>query len=341
MKIGALLHLTGEFAMQGQAFREGVELAIDSLNSEGSASSLQFAAQFEDSQYKPLQSHSGAKHLANNPEVIGAVVTTMLEAKAGGKIFEQGKLPTIVLWDSSPELEQIGDYLFGIGPWAPSSGTVAADFAKSKLGAKSAVIINTNTEWSVYVADWFEREFKKSGGNLLAHYAIDPSETDFKTILLKARALDPDVLYVPIDSNILPFFKQAKQLNITKPLLTSDILDIELFNEGGDLFEGVYQTMSGDPDSPQTKAMIEEYKKKFGRSPDFIMFTAWAYDAVRLIGLAARNGEASRENVKKGLYAVSGYSGASGAITFNSAGSAPRPVTMYIVRSRALVPVER
>jgi branched-chain amino acid transport system substrate-binding protein len=35
IRIGALIVLTGQYAMQGSAFREGIELAIDEVNAGG------------------------------------------------------------------------------------------------------------------------------------------------------------------------------------------------------------------------------------------------------------------------------------------------------------------
>lgn len=337
IKIGAILHLTGEFAMQGAAFREGIELAVSQINHQGGINGIKMEVIFEDTQYKPIQAHTAAKRLAISNDVLATVISVITEAQAAAKILEKAQLPSIVLWDSSPELEAAGDYLFGIGPWAPASGQRSAEYARYSLNIKEAVIINTNTEWSVYVSNWFERTFKKLGGNILARYSVDPSETDFRTIITKAKNHNPAIYYVPIDSNIIPFFKQAKQLGIKNQMITSDILDKELFDEGGDLFEGILQSMSGDPNYPETKKMKILYQEKYGRQPDFLMLTAWGFDAINVIAEAIKKGGFNRQGIKNELYKIKNYQGACGDVTFNMKGSAPREVKLFRVHNKELI----
>jgi ABC-type branched-subunit amino acid transport system substrate-binding protein len=42
-RIGALIVLTGQYAMQGNAFREGIELAVDEINESGGIAGQQAA----------------------------------------------------------------------------------------------------------------------------------------------------------------------------------------------------------------------------------------------------------------------------------------------------------
>lgn len=42
-RIGALMVLTGQYAMQGNAFREGIELAVDEINESGGIAGQQAA----------------------------------------------------------------------------------------------------------------------------------------------------------------------------------------------------------------------------------------------------------------------------------------------------------
>jgi len=333
ISIGAMLHLTGEFAMQGQAFREGVELAADTINNSGGIKGVKIHVVFEDTQYKPLQAATAAKKLSGSKEVVANIISVVTEAKAAAPILEKAKLPSIVLWDSSPELEDSGDYIFGIGPWAPSSGEKSAEFAFNTLKVKDAVIINTNTEWSDYVSDYFEKAFKKAGGEIRGKFSLDPSEVDFRSTLLRAKALNPGIMYVPIDSNILPFFKQIRQLGITTPLITSDILDKELYDQGKGIFEGVFQSQTGDPEFPASIKMKELYKKKYGHEADFLLLTAWGYDAVNVIAASIEKAGADREAIKNELYKVKAFQGASGEITFNEKGSAPREVRVFRVHN--------
>jgi branched-chain amino acid transport system substrate-binding protein len=340
IRLGAMLHLTGEFSIQGEAFRQGAELAQDTINSSGGINGKKLEVVFEDTQYKPLTSNTVAKKLSSDKSILGNIISTLTETKASANVLEKNKLPSIVLWDSSPELDKTGEFIFSIGPWAPASGEKSAEFAVNKLKAKKAVIINVQTEWSVYVSSYFESKFKELGGEVLYKIDIDPNERDFRTVLLKARNSNPDVIYAPIDSNILPFFKQVKEYELKIPLITSDILDKELFDAGGDLFEGIYQSQSSNPDFPATKLMLEAYRKKYSKDPDYLMYTSWAYDGIMILAEAIKNGGMDREKIKESIYKIKDFQGASGVISFTTDGSAPREVKIYNVNGQKLVVAE-
>ena len=339
LRIGALFHLTGEFAVQGVAFRQGAELAAEKVNASGGVNGRKIEILFEDTQYKPILSNSGAKKLSQIDKVSAVLISTATEAKAAGSVLQRDGVPGIVLWDSSPEIEALGDYMFGIGPWAPSSGARSAEFAAKALNAKTAVGINSNTEWAHYVERFFESRFQELGGKIMRRYALNPDENDFRTVLSKVAAAKPDVLYAPIDGNIVAFFEQVHQMKLTVPIITSDIITDEYLQTNPAIFEGVYQTMTTTPDSPAAKQMAVAYQKKFGTELSQAQFVAWGYDGVKMIAAAAVTGS-TREKLKDSLHAISGLEGASGTITMTPRGSAPRPVHIFKVKDGAFTLIE-
>ena len=331
-----MLHLTGEFALQGEAFRQGAELAGDIVNKDGGINGEKLEITFEDTQYKPLQSNTAAKKLAADKNVFGNIISTLTETKSAANVIEKNNLPSIVLWDSSPELDKAGDFIFSIGPWAPASGEKSAEFAVSNLKAKSAVIINVNTEWSVYVSQYFSDKFASLGGKILKQFAVDPNDQDYRSVILNAKNLNPDVIYAPIDSNILIFFKQVKNYDLNTAIITSDILDKELFDVGGNLFDGIYQSQTSVPDFPETLKLIKNFKLKYNKEPDYLMYSSWAYDGVMLLTEAIKRAGKDRTKIKNELYNIKDFQGASGFISFNSSGSAPREVRIFKVINKIL-----
>ena len=339
-KVGALLHITGDYAVQGVAFREGVELAAAEINAAGGINGHPIQAIFEDTQYLPLLSNNGAKKLSQVDQVSAVLVSTVSEAKAAGATLQRAEVPTIVLWDSSPEIEALGDYFFGIGPWSPSSGERTAKFAHDYLKAKNAVIINTNSEWSLYVGNYFASTFKNEGGTVLETLSFNPDERDYRSTLARVRSEKPDIIYAPMDGNIVSFFQQAHQMQVGIPLLTSDIITDDYLSSEPKSFEGVYQSLSAPPDFPATKRMAESYAKYFHRPITQTQFVAWGYDGLELVAQAFREVGPDRVKVKDALHHIHDLDGASGTITMDAHGSAPRPVHMYQVEKGTLKLVE-
>lgn len=339
LKIGALLHLTGEFAVQGVAFQQGAELAADEVNSAGGINGRKLEVIFEDTQYKPILSNSGAKKLSQIDKVAAVLISTATEAKAAGSVLQRDGVPSIVLWDSSPEIESMGDYMFGIGPWAPSSGTRSAEFAVNSLKAKTVAALSSNTEWSHYVTKFFESRVKELGGTVVRSHSFNPDENDFRTLLAKVAATKPDVIYAPIDGNIIAFFEQVQQMKVAIPIVTSDIVTDEYLETNAKSFEGVYQTMTGAPNSPAAQHMASSYQKKYGAKLSQGQFVAWGYDGIKLIAAAAQTGT-TRIQLKDALHAIKELEGASGTLSMSPRGSAPRPVHIFRVKDGAFALVE-
>ncbi|MDC0358733.1 ABC transporter substrate-binding protein [Oligoflexia bacterium] len=337
IKIGALFHLTGEWAPQGNAFLEGAQLAVAEVNGRGGVAGKQIDLIVEDTKYIPSVTHSASKKLLGTDRIDVALVTCLTETRVAAPLFGQQHVPLITLWDSAPELEQLGRYSFAIGTWAPSSGEVAAKYAASTLKAKTAVVLNSNTGWSLSVSTPFITAFESLGGVVLNTITSNPKEHDYRSILLRVKKLKPDVIYAPVDGNLVPFYLQAKQLQITVPIISSDVIGAEHIANATNAFEGIYQTQSADPHTPEAKQVLEIYKKRFDKEAAFPLFTAWGWDGVMLIADAVEAGARTSEEITEALYEVRNYQGASGPISINAFGSSRMEVNMFQVRKGRFV----
>jgi branched-chain amino acid transport system substrate-binding protein len=153
IKIGVLLALTGPYPLQGNAFKEGLALAEADINEHGGIGGVPIKLVIEDTANEAKHALSAAKKLATQDKVVAALMSSDPEARTGGMELQRARIPVIALWDSSPELDDMGDYIFGIGPWTPNSGEVSATFAHSQLRATQAVIINSVDPWAELVAE--------------------------------------------------------------------------------------------------------------------------------------------------------------------------------------------
>jgi branched-chain amino acid transport system substrate-binding protein len=340
LKIGAALHLSGEYAPQGAAFREGIELAASELNASADANGAPIQLFVEDTQYIPKIAFSAAKRLLNINKVAAVIIGTFAEAKAINSEFEKNKIPLIVLWDSNPKLEEMGEYVFAIGPWTPSSGEHSAEYAFNILGKRKAVVIGHANEWSLSVSEIFAKKFTELGGTVLHNYSLIPEDADFRAALTTMRTLNPDVVYAPVSNNIPDFFKQYKELNFSIPVITSDNLNDETIKIAGQYLEGVYQTQVADPTQSATAEMAEKYKSKYQKPCTMPLFVGWGYDAVKLIALAASKGDGTPQSIQKELYKIKNYQGASGVISINEKGSSPMLVNMYQIKNGQFIKLD-
>ncbi len=337
INIGALLVLTGQYAMQGNAFREGIELAEDSINQSGGINGKKLNVIIEDTVNDSKKALSAAKKLASIDHVSAALMSSYPEYKTGGIEFQHNKIPAIALWDSSPELEEMGDYIFAIGPWAPSSGESAAEFAKEKIKAKTAVVIASIDPWAELVAGYFETSFTERGGKVLQKIFLNPDTTDFRVIFTKVKALKPDVIYAPITENIPIFHAQKRALAISVPVISSDVIAEEHISKGPADFEGVYQTGIKDPDNSRSKELFQKYEKKFSHPPTLPWFVSVAYDGVMILAQAIKEVGSNGEKINSYLYTLKDYPGTTQNFTFNSKRSAPQIAGMNQIKGGKFV----
>ena len=339
IKIGALLDLSKEYAMESGAFREGIELAVAQLNQAGGIKGRPLSVVFEDTQYDMKNVRTAARKLIVLDRVSAAVIGTFTEVMVAGPVFEAAKIPLINIWDSAPEIEGLGEYVFGIGVWTPSSSSEAVRFARERLGAKTAVTVCNNGEWSLGVAKAFQDKFEQSGGQVLKSFEMNPAESDFRTVLLRVKALNPDVLYAPVTDNIAAFWMQLKRSGFNRPVITSDVLNQELVGTIGDAAQGVYQTQSTDPQFPETKKMLAAFRQHFDRDCSQVFFTSLGFDSIVLLAEAMKKKGLSGEAIKNGLYEMVDFPGSSGPISMTPEGSVRRMVNVVQIQKGQFVPV--
>lgn len=330
--------------------REGIEIAVDEIN-RANPGSVSVIVDFEDSSFKPTRVHTTTKKLIANGSYAGTIVSTYHEIKPSIAEYEKHRLPALVLWDSCPELDQAGDYIFSIGPWAPSTGETAATFLAQQTSimavsslikpTPSAVIINHNHEWSLSVSTTFKNRFESLGGKVLNTFTHNPTDSDYRTTITRATKLNPDTIYAPLTDGFVTFFRQLREAGFSKPVLASDNLSEALLETAPEVFEGVFHTQPANPNNERMLALARTYRSKFGKFPDMPLFLAWGYDAVHLFAKAYQAGGRTLTGIKDGFYQIADYPGASGSITISASGSWPLKVGVFKIAGSKFIRVSQ
>lgn len=331
-KIGVDLMLTGSLSESQEAFRDGIQIAVDEINGKGGINGKQIQLIVEDDHMEPSKMTSIAQKLTSVDKVDAAIVSSFINVETAGNIYESTHTPVIVLWDSNPQIDAMGKYIFGIGPWTPSAGEVSAEYSYNELGARTAVAIATNEPWPVEVVDAFKKKFESLGGKVLDTSLVNLGQgSDFKSVITKSIGLKPDILYTPISENSTRFYQQLSILKFPGKVVTSDIITESVIKESGNATNGIYQTQPLDPIGEIVEHMNKLYKEKFGKESKNVLYNAWGYDAVGLITTAAKNTE-TREEIKDALYLIKNYPGASSMLTITEGGSAPSIEKMFRIQ---------
>ena len=325
IKIGAILHLTNnDYANVGQEMMKGIELAVENQNTK-------IKIIYEDDHNNPLQALTAAKKLVEVDNVKAVIVSTYGEAMAIGPFFEEKKIPLIVLWDSNKALDDIGDYVFSVGSWTESAGTRIADFAYTDLKVRKIAVISHQTEFSQAITNFFKQRFIKLGGSITSSDSVPPDTTDFRTAILKAKNKDPDAIFAPIDRLLGTFFKQMNQSGYNGFVLSSDAVTQDAIDNADGGAEGIYYTTFKAPITADN--LKEQYKKKYNKEPDLLVYNGFAYDAMLALFKAIELSNNNAKSIQTNLYTIKDLPGSLGNISFNKFGSAPKYEGVFQVKN--------
>jgi branched-chain amino acid transport system substrate-binding protein len=207
-----------------------------------------------------------------------------------------------------------------------------AKFAATTLKAKTAAILgDVNSDYSKGLTQFFEEEFTKQGGKVLAKEAYTQSDPDFKGQLTKIRNLNPDVLYVPgYYGQVGIIAKQARELGMNMPLLGGDGWDSpELWKLGGDALKNSFISnhYSADNPAPEIQNFVKAYQAKFNVVPDSL--AALAYDAAKVLADAIkRAGGTDSAKLRDAINATKNFAGVTGTISLDGSRNAVKPAVV-------------
>src|SRR5262249_33258006 len=128
--------------------------------------------------------------------VLGEVASSL--SLAAGPICQRYGVPMISPSSTNPKVTQVGDMVFRVCFLDPFQGEVMARFAWNTLKAKKVAIFKDQANaYSVGLAEFFEKTYKKLGGNVVAAQAYSAGDNDFKSQLTNIKSASPDAIFVP------------------------------------------------------------------------------------------------------------------------------------------------
>ena len=171
-------------------------------------------------------------------------------------------------------------------------GTVMAKFAIENLAAKKiAVLRDVKSDYSVGLANFFTETLVKMGGEIVADVSYQGGDVDFKAQLTEIKGKNPDAIFVPgYYTEVGLIARQARQLDITVPLLGGDGWDSSKLSEiGQDSINGSYFSnhYTNESQEPMVQDFINKFKAKFNETPDGL--AAMGYDAAKVLIAAMQN----------------------------------------------------
>ena len=283
------LPLTGKQAKFGEIMKRSYELAAEEINAKGGIKGKKLALSFEDSSAKPEIARSIVERLIDvkkQPIIVGEYTSSC--AKAVAAVAEERKTPYLVVASADDDItKQNYKYVFRQNQVNDHYADALVSFMKEVVKPKTIAILYESSAFGTSGANAMERDAQKIGAQVVLKEKFETGAIDFRPILGKVRAAQPDVIYTVSYANEAQLLmKQMKELRLDAKLFAGGAAGFaipEFIDGAKDAAEYVVSATLWTPQLkyPGTKDYSERYKAKYGDYPSY--HGASAYAAVFVI----------------------------------------------------------
>ncbi|NOR44458.1 MAG: ABC transporter substrate-binding protein, partial [Candidatus Delongbacteria bacterium] len=272
IKIGAILPLTGDAAKYGEIAKNGIELALDEINSEGGINGKNIVMVYEDTKGDPKLGVTAIQKLITINKVkaiIGDLFSSVTLAVA--PIANKNKIVLLSPASSSPKITNAGDFIFRNCPSDVYEGSVMANHAYDILNYRKVALLYINNDYGLGIKNVFGKVFSEKGGAIVTEEAFDQNSNDFKSQLLKIKNKNPEAIYLVGYKKMGHILKQTKEMGIQSQFLSTVMFeDPEILEIAKNSAEGViYSASAFNPESDESliQDFVQSYENKYNQVP--------------------------------------------------------------------------
>ncbi len=331
------------------SFATGAELTRSQINKNGGVLGMQVEFIVMDNQGMrdfpdPDESVRIAKTLIEDEGVV-AILGPLLSTNSTkvGPVVTALKRP-IITGSSGQNVTATGEYVFIAV--APSSiqGATTAKFAldPNELNAETAATIRQEGDvYSNAVADAFEENFEKLGGEVVATEFYQHGDREYDSQLTNIRDAAPDVLLIAGFIPEVPLLAaRTREMGIDATFIGTNGWDepVKLFNTLDDNtpLEGAFFTRDFSVESPDAAGFVQAYTELHNVAPDGP--ASWGYDAMSLLGIAIETaGNLDPTSIRDALANVTDYQGASTISHFDENRHPVKNLLLHTIRNEHIV----
>ncbi|MGE5346189.1 MAG: ABC transporter substrate-binding protein [Acidithiobacillales bacterium] len=281
---GVSLPLTGAEAKFGEMEKQAYEMAAAEINARGGVKGHTIAFDVQDSGARPETATSIVeKFITINkyPIVVGEYTSQCSYAVAG--VAEKYKVPYLVVTGAADKITQQGwKYVYRLNPPSSLYNLGIYGFFEAVAKPRSIALLYENTDFGTSTSKAMKEYCEAKGIKVLLSEGYSAGAVDFKPILQKVKSLRPDIIYMVsylMDASLL--MRQSKELDINPRAFIGGAAGFtlpEFLQNAGDASEYV---MSGTLWTPQVKypgarEFFDEFRRKFGKEPDYHGAEAYA-----------------------------------------------------------------
>lgn len=327
INVAGLFELTGDVAQYGQAGLKGAKLAIKQQNESGGVLGGKKLNIIEaDNKSDPTETTAQATKLVDRDVVAILGPMTTRTIKAVIPTVTENEIPLITPSGTGEELTvengKLNEWIFRACFMDLFQGEVGARFALDDLKVKNvALLISTSGDYSKGLGQAFKEVFTAGGGTIVAEENYMDTDKDFRAVLNRIKAKNPEAIYVPgYYEAVGVIIKQAREAGITVPIFGGDGFNGNETTKiaGAQNMTEVYYSDHVATDDPGLQEFIKQYEAEYGEKPTG--FAALGYDTAKmLIAAIEQAGSTDTKAIREALENLKDLQGVTGTITVDPA----------------------
>ena len=344
--VGVFGPMSGERSALGSRFREAVTMFVDETNQKGGIGGRPLQARIEDSRGNPREAATLAQKFADDPAVLAVIGgQTSTESMAAGPILAEAKLAQIAPTAGHPDYVKISPYQFRTTPTHASLVAPHVDMLVKRMGMKHVAIVYFKDDWGMITNEMVSARLKEMGVPVVLSEAMIPETRDFRPLVTKIKAANPDGIFLASHyAESALFMQQLRQADPSIKVAGTDTLNDPKFVElAGGAAEGVVMPTPFLPEAPEALAFSKAYEEKFKKAPNY--YSAFTYDAMMIVArameaLADRKVAITRQAIRDQIASAPPVDGVSGKLKYDGSGDlGPREINYIVVRGSTYRPL--
>jgi branched-chain amino acid transport system substrate-binding protein len=222
--IGVITSLTGSTAAFGQAHKNGYTIALNELNAKGGVLGRPIDLVYYDDQSRADQAVQGVSKLVDQdhvPLILGSYSSE--NTRAIVPAVTQKQVPLLIPTATADNVLETGSpWVFRVCEGSGAYARATVEFLKNNGDPKTLAIVYENTNFGQSNAQAMHEEAKKAELNLVDEEAYQASSPDYKALLQRVKAKNPEVVYFAsylLDATTL--MRQAAEVGLNPKYFTS------------------------------------------------------------------------------------------------------------------------
>ncbi|MBB3179892.1 ABC transporter substrate-binding protein [Variovorax sp. Sphag1AA] len=288
IRIGTIQDLSGPLAGFGKQARNGMQLAVDELNEQGSVQGRKLKLYVEDSGYDPKKAVLAAQKLVNQDKIfiMAGHIGTAQNMAAMPVQFEKNVINFFPITAAREMYDPFHKLKYSFAATYYDQIRLALPKMIKDKGAKKVCTIYQDDEFGLEVQRGAEAGLKAAGMELTEKTSYKRGATDFSSQVAKMKAAGCDLVVLgTIIRETIGTVGEARKTGFNPIFLGSSAAYTDLIHKlGGKPMDGIYATMTvqnpyTDEQAQNIRFWANKYKTKFNEDPT--VFSVYGYSIIQ------------------------------------------------------------